>query len=139
MKTILAAVMVMVAGVAYGQDCAVCSAGTTPARYQATFNSGKVAVLIRKKTVSDPAKETSCTWESPNPSLVFHHVGAGSNPAGGLFAVPQAIFSIVSIDSANNVGGKINTPNIRDGNGPFVITIYDRYGNALDMVTLVPF
>lgn len=131
MKTILAVVVLMVAGVASADDCVVCSPGTTPFRYKATFNSGAAPFVL--------TQSGNCTWVNAGRQATFMHSGTGANQSGGLFAVPQASFTFVSIDASYNTGGRISTTNIRDGNGPFVITIYDRYGNALDMVTLVPF
>lgn len=126
MKTILAVVLMLVASVATAAECVVCSPGTTPAKYRATFSGGGAAVLFRKD---------NCTWVSPL-GYTFEHAGPGANQAGGLFAKSQSIFRASGVEDV--AFGRLDTADVRDGNGPFAITVYDKYGNALYMVTLTP-
>lgn len=151
MRTILAVAILMVAGVAFGQNCQLCAPGTTPTYYRVTFAgtsdaslNGRTFKLIfmggntwdsewRPYPVTLAEFQTFDTshgpWRPPLPDgrrITFYH--AGMNPTTKVFAgFPGGGF--VSANVAGIVGLAERTVDVvatageRDGNGPFVIPL----------------
>lgn len=151
MRSILAGVVLMMAGVAMGQQpCSLCSPGTTPLYYRVTF-AGTADARLNGKTFflrqngsnawrSEwrdgplpgkplPEIDPSVPWVNPVPgrNVIFYH--GGFNPANKSFAgqpgkglVSANVAGIDGIVAAGSADA-IATAAERDGNGPFVIPL----------------
>ena len=153
MRTILAMGLLLVAGVAMGQNCPLCSPGTTPNYYRVTFAGTSDASLNGKtfRFIFKGDNRGGNTWESewriapataadaaafdiswgpwqvpvPGPRLTFYH--AGFNPTNKKFG-GQPGQGFISANVAGIYGfqagpSAVATAGERDGNGPFVIPL----------------
>lgn len=153
MRTIIAAAILMVAGVAMGQaECPLCSPGTTPSTYQITFAGTSDAELNNKtfvmlyiggnvwrsewrKSPTTPAEAAAFdyTYGAPQQGipggiLTFYH--AGYNPTNQKFAgrpsqgfVSPNVAGVSRLDGGRDIAGFTATTGERNGNGPFVIPL----------------
>ena len=153
MRTILAATILMAAGVAMGQaECPLCSPGTTPGTYRITFAGtsdsslngrtfsmfylgGNVWRSEWRKSPTTPADAAAFdyTYGAPQQGipggiLTFYH--AGYNPTNQKFAgrpgqgfVSPNVAGVVCLDGGREVSGITATAGERSGAGPFVIPL----------------
>ncbi len=143
MKTILTAVMMLVAGVATAADCPCCSAGTTPSKYEITFGgfTGPYAYMNGKViTLTKDEKKGPCVWS--NGDFAIYQTGKGQpwpdggglSPlgvpglqtkalkGGGLFpSGPQPVITYMAMKGLSYRTERIVVPLTRNGLGPFTI------------------